>query len=100
MSLTEYNANRIATALERIADLLEQAAKVPKMLGPTEWHEPAYPVGDPAPFLVAGIGETLKAMQPTTLRVRLPESFSVTDRPIPGGINPSAGANGPAGPAT
>lgn len=39
--LTEHTGNRIATALERIADALEKSAKPPTM---------AYPLGDPAPF--------------------------------------------------
>ena len=79
--LTEYTGCRIATALERIADALERG-------------QPAtYPLGDPAPLrssgeveaLVSGIVETMAGMQPHTLRVQLPESFTVTDRPIPGG---------------
>jgi len=90
--LTEYTGNRIATALERIADAMERAEKG----RPAEWldrpyrdttGQPPYPLGDPAPSfpssgeveaLVAGINEMIeKSGAKGTLRVRLPESFTV-----------------------
>jgi hypothetical protein len=43
--LTEHTGNRIATALERIADAVERAEKG----RPAEWHQAPYPFGDPAP---------------------------------------------------
>ena len=55
--LTEHTGNRIATALERIADVLEHWLDEKSPV----YKRPAYPLGDPAP---------------------------------------SAGANGPTGPAT
>jgi len=53
--LTEYTGNRIANALERIADAMERAEKG----RPAEWADrpyrdttgqPPYPLGDPGPL--------------------------------------------------
>lgn len=52
--LTEHTGNRIASALERIADAMEKAAKPPAdengdMIRRLLSQAAAYPLGDPAP---------------------------------------------------